>query len=334
MSDTTDPTPASHDPDRRRLFRMGAAAAGAAAVSAVGMPQAHAEANVSGLGGEGDGSAGGSPAADAPSALPPVVPGTKMLGLASSTGVTYGFGSGSTATKYLGANGWNVTSDALRIFHDVTLPPGSVIVRTDWYGYNNGGSTTQGYWLTRRDPSGNSSEDVLVQAGSGTGALTATSTTPVTLAPGYDYYISIQAGGNLDARGAVLQYYPAGELLLVTPKRVYDSRPGFTPATGPKTKLLGGAANQRTIDCSSAVPPYANAVLVTLTVTNTSGGGFVSLFKAGIAWPGTSSINWSGANSSVATTQLVQCSAAEDIIAYCAPGESTDIIIDVIGYQI
>ncbi len=83
------------------------------------------------------------------------------------------------------------------------------------------------------------------------------------------------------------------QVLLNTPVRVYDSRPGNLPNVGSKTKLANGET--RAIDTkanSSGVPAGATGVLVNLTVVNTSASGFLAAFKAGASRPDASSINW------------------------------------------
>ena len=126
----------------------------------------------------------------------------------------------------------------------------------------------------------------------------------------------------------------AGSLsLLDAPVRVYDSRPGNAPATGPKTKLANGAT--RTIDCtlnSTTVPVGAQAVLANVTVVNTSASGYLSAFKAGVAVPLASTVNWAQANSIVANTTIIACSTDAKIACYVPPTSSTDFFLDIIGY--
>jgi hypothetical protein len=127
----------------------------------------------------------------------------------------------------------------------------------------------------------------------------------------------------------------AGALhVLSTPVRVYDSRAGNPPvAVGPKTPLV--AASARTCDLkanSSGVPAGATAVLVSLVATGTTGvlGGFLSIYRNGITWPGTSSLNWSapGQNVSVTTVTAVDANAVCNLFANVA----TDVVVDVLGY--
>ncbi|WP_334141295.1 hypothetical protein [Rhabdothermincola sp.] len=88
----------------------------------------------------------------------------------------------------------------------------------------------------------------------------------------------------------------AGALhILPTPVRVYDSRPCYLPNIGTKAPLPGNTPRPCDLKANgSGVPAGATAALISLTATNTAGsGGFLSVYRAGIAWPGTSNLNWS-----------------------------------------
>ena len=134
--------------------------------------------------------------------------------------------------------------------------------------------------------------------------------------------------------GAIYQYFDANPQLnlLPTPIRVYDSRPGANPASVAKGTLANNET--RVIDCtfSGAVPAGAAAAMVTLTLTGTSAGGFMALWRNGLADPGTSSINWDHSGTNVAVTTVVALDAAAKLIARTGPNASTHFIIDVIGF--
>ncbi len=124
-------------------------------------------------------------------------------------------------------------------------------------------------------------------------------------------------------------------VLLPVTTRVYDSRAGNPPATGLKTKLTG-ANSPRTITLSNedlgVDPPFTpTAILVNLTVVNTSAGGFVALHQGGTTWPGNSNINWTAANTVIANAATVALDAQNRFAITCANGASTDIIVDLIG---
>jgi hypothetical protein len=76
----------------------------------------------------------------------------------------------------------------------------------------------------------------------------------------------------------------------------------------------------------------AKAALVNLTITNTEGSGFLGLFPTGTAWPGTSSINWSGPNQIVANSATVAVSPEGSIDIFCGGGGRTHVVVDLLGY--
>ena len=112
---------------------------------------------------------------------------------------------------------------------------------------------------------------------------------------------------------------------------VYDSRPALAPTTvGPKAPLTAGTA--RTVDMtanSSGVPATARAVLINLTGVPSSPAGFLSAYRAGIAFPGTSTLNWSAAGNPVANAAVVALGGGRiNLVANAA----TDVVVDAIGY--
>jgi hypothetical protein len=121
--------------------------------------------------------------------------------------------------------------------------------------------------------------------------------------------------------------------VLPTPVRVYDSRPNNPPNNVVKGPLANAAS--RAISCtnnSSGVPVGATAVLVNATVVNTSASGFLALYRNGIAYPGTSNVNWFTAGQVNANQAVVAVDAFARIAAYVPANASTDVIVDVIGY--
>ena len=72
-------------------------------------------------------------------------------------------------------------------------------------------------------------------------------------------------------------------VLLPIPLRAYDSRTGDGPLAAGATRTIGLANGKDAAGTSMlAVPPGASAALVTLTVTQTVGAGFVTLYSAAI----------------------------------------------------
>jgi hypothetical protein len=136
----------------------------------------------------------------------------------------------------------------------------------------------------------------------------------------------------------------AGSLhLLGSPVRVYDSRSGTGPASTAQGPLAAGATRLVSLVAgyirgvplpTAAVPAGATGAMVTLTVADTVGGGFLAIYSAGAENPGTSNINWSAAGQFIATTTVsaVDSAAKVAVAAGGAAGAKTDFIIDVAGY--
>lgn len=125
----------------------------------------------------------------------------------------------------------------------------------------------------------------------------------------------------------------AGQLhVLASPTRCYDSRPNLPTGGGAKGPLGGGT--QRTIDTknnNTGVPVGATAVLVNVTVTNTSPAGFLALYSNALAsWPGISTINWDHAGQSTANSAVVAVDASAQLKAFA--NANTDFLIDIVGY--
>ena len=129
----------------------------------------------------------------------------------------------------------------------------------------------------------------------------------------------------------------AGQLnLLDEPLRAYDSR---STTDG---KLVADTA--RVIDLTSglngsngsvpAVPIGARAALITLTVTQTNGSGFLKAYSSALTTPpATSTINWTAPNSDIATSTTVAVDGSGKI-ALLAGLNGTHVIVDVVGYYL
>lgn len=106
------------------------------------------------------------------------------------------------------------------------------------------------------------------------------------------------------------------------------TRPLDTRQAGQGPKLAPGAP--RTVDLG--LPAGARGAVLNLTITNTeSSFGFVSVYRAGIDWPGNSSINWSSAGLTAANA-VITAVDGQGRIAVRAGEAATDAVIDVVGY--
>jgi hypothetical protein len=127
----------------------------------------------------------------------------------------------------------------------------------------------------------------------------------------------------------------AGQFTPVAPVRVYDTRVG-SPAPGQfamgtvrtvsVARALGG-----TLD---VVPTRATAVSFNLTITRTTGAGWVAVDPGDATASSTSSINWFGAGQTLANATVVKLDANRRVrITSGGPG-TTDVIVDVTGYYL
>jgi CHRD domain len=164
---------------------------------------------------------------------------------------------------------------------------------------------------------------------------------PAIIANPAGFYFNVHTSENdKTATGAVRGQFAvhadgAGALhLLPAPLRAYDSRAGTAP-----TKIAG--RETRTVNLwfgndgagvsQLAVPPGATGALVTLTATETVAAGYLTLYSADASLPATSTLNWSAADTDIATDATVAVNKTSDVKVTAGP-QATHFIIDVIGY--
>jgi hypothetical protein len=73
------------------------------------------------------------------------------------------------------------------------------------------------------------------------------------------------------------------------------------------------------------------AVLVNVTLTETTGSGYVAVFPAGTLWPGTSTVNWWGPGQSVANAITVM--HGNNKLTLRAGVGTTHVVLDLYGYH-
>lgn len=73
-------------------------------------------------------------------------------------------------------------------------------------------------------------------------------------------------------------------------------------------------------------------MLVNLVATGTTSatGGYLTIWANGVAWPGTSNLNWSGPGQTVAVTTVTAVDA--NAVCQVRAGSVTDVVVDVLGY--
>ncbi|MGB8861885.1 MAG: hypothetical protein WCC60_21700 [Ilumatobacteraceae bacterium] len=133
----------------------------------------------------------------------------------------------------------------------------------------------------------------------------------------------------------------AGALHAITPTRVYDSRQAL-PTPGPLSNgqnrtisvkdgrsISGGA-----VTVANAVPPGATAVAANITITGTTGTGFLAVNPGGNTTVTASAINWFGADQTIANGLLLTLNASRELTIICDGGGSTHVIVDITGYYL
>ncbi len=108
----------------------------------------------------------------------------------------------------------------------------------------------------------------------------------------------------------------------ITPTRILDTRNGGNPL-GPNSSMavqVGG----------TVVPATAKAVVVNITVTDTSAASYLTAWPDQWARPLASDINWS-AGATVPSMAVVQLSAGGKLDLYNAAG-TTDVVVDIAGW--
>lgn len=132
----------------------------------------------------------------------------------------------------------------------------------------------------------------------------------------------------------------AGSLHVLEPTRVYDSRwatgGGGVLATGLNRGIdvsAGRNLSTGVVEMPGLVPPKATALQYTITITGTSGSGFVAVTSIGAVGFKASSINWSENGQTMANSTLGKLTSPE-LRLWAGGNGSTHVIIDVLGYYL
>jgi len=167
----------------------------------------------------------------------------------------------------------------------------------------------------------------------GTGQTTANS---VIVPVGSDGYIRVynegKAGGSADVIADVSGYFteaPGNGYAAATLKRLLDTRNGTGAA---KAKVAANAGVPVTIAGADSIPDGVTAVAVHVTVTDTTGNGWIAAEADGAGTPSTSVLNY-GKGQTISNTVIVPVAANGKIELYNGGGStSVDLIADVSGF--
>jgi hypothetical protein len=125
---------------------------------------------------------------------------------------------------------------------------------------------------------------------------------------------------------------PGGKYNPVSPKRILDTRVGPFPVGWSSAAPLGpGGTLDVQVTDGITVPSNATAVVLNVTVTNTTAnGGYLTVYPTGSQLPTASNLNWS-ANTTVPNLVEVQIGNSGRVSAFNGFGNA-DVIFDLEGY--
>ncbi|MCU1368470.1 MAG: Peptidase propeptide, partial [Ilumatobacteraceae bacterium] len=108
----------------------------------------------------------------------------------------------------------------------------------------------------------------------------------------------------------------------VAPSRVMDTRFTGIPASGSTTNVK--------VTGLAGVPSDAQAVFLNVTATGATGPGFVTVWAAGTARPGTSNLNVATANQTIPNMFFTPVGATGEVSLFVQT--STHLVVDILGY--
>ncbi len=121
-----------------------------------------------------------------------------------------------------------------------------------------------------------------------------------------------------------------GYYVPLTPARIADTRPQSGEPDAGRTLASNSSLGIQVAGMGGVPAAGATAAVLNVTATDTSGAGFLSVYPAGLAWPGTSSLNWA-AGGTVADRVIVPLGAGGKIAVYTNSGPA-QVVVDVTGY--
>ena len=128
----------------------------------------------------------------------------------------------------------------------------------------------------------------------------------------------------------------AGALHAISPVRAFDSRwTGNTRLSNGLNKVVSVADAHNLaggVTTPDIVPAGATAIAYNVTVTRTTGQGFLSVNPGDATAVTSSSINWFGESQDIANGLIVALDGSRQIKVFGGGGGSTDFVIDVTGY--
>jgi hypothetical protein len=118
----------------------------------------------------------------------------------------------------------------------------------------------------------------------------------------------------------------------LTPARIIDTRDGTGLGTRAIAPLVAGEVLPITIPGSGGVPADADvrAATVSVTVTNATTAGFITVFPCDRTRPNASNVNFDPANNTVSNLATARVSSTGQLCFFAS--QATDLIVDIQGY--
>lgn len=115
----------------------------------------------------------------------------------------------------------------------------------------------------------------------------------------------------------------------VSPDRILETRPGY-PGFAGVTALGPDAAIDLQVSGRAGVPADAGSVVLNVTVTGPTAGGYLTVWPTGTVRPGTSNLNMAPGQT-VPNAVVVKLGTAGKVSIYNNAGQS-DVLVDVVGW--
>jgi hypothetical protein len=133
----------------------------------------------------------------------------------------------------------------------------------------------------------------------------------------------------------------AGAFHAIAPTRVYDSRqaqpsPGLL-ATGQSRTISvkdARAVNGGAVTTANAIPAGATAIAANITISATTGTGYLAVNPGGATAITASTINWFGPNQTIANGVTLTLNANRELTVVADGGGSTHFIVDITGFYL
>ncbi len=122
----------------------------------------------------------------------------------------------------------------------------------------------------------------------------------------------------------------AGSYVPMTPARITDTRGGSGQPNSGATLGQGTTLDVQVTGAGGVPSSGVAAVLLNVTVTDTTSPGYLTVYPQGTAYPASSNLNW-GRGETVPNRVVVPVGASGQIAVFNSAG-STDVVIDVDGY--